>query len=69
MSPHRIVWRSAQRARARTALVIGNADYSFGKLANPTNDARDMADALRGAGFEVILKTDADQGGMKDAIR
>src|SRR4029078_5268245 len=28
-----------------------------------------MAEALRGAGFEVILKTDADQAGMKDAIR
>ena len=36
---------------------------------NPTNDASDIADALRGAGFEVILKTDADQATMKDAIR
>ena len=57
------------RGEARTALVIGNGAYSFGKLANPTNDARDIAEVLRGAGFEVILKTDADQGGMKDAIR
>ena len=62
--------RTRKRAgEARTALVIGNGTYSFGKLVNPTNDARDMADVLRGAGFEVILKTDADQGGMKDAIR
>jgi hypothetical protein len=57
------------QSEPRTALVIGNAAYSYAKLENPTNDARDMADALRGAGFEVILKTDADQGGMKDGIR
>jgi Caspase domain len=57
------------QSEARTALVIGNGGYSYSKLGNPVNDARDMADALRGAGFEVILKTDADQAGMKDAIR
>ena len=59
----------AAHAESRTALVIGNAGYAFGKLENPVNDARDMADALRGSGFEVILKTDADQATMKDAIR
>ena len=56
------------QSEARTALIIGNGGYSYSKLDNPVNDARDMADALRGAGFEVILKTDADQSGMKDAI-
>jgi caspase domain-containing protein len=60
---------SSAHAESRTALVIGNAGYTFGKLENPVNDARDMADALRGSGFEVILKTDADQATMKDAIR
>jgi len=50
-------------------LIIGNANYSFGKLENPVNDASDMAEALRGSGFEVILKTDADQAGMRDGIR
>lgn len=59
----------AQGSEPRTALIIGNANYSYSRLENPVNDARDMADALRGAGFEVILKTDADQGGMKDGIR
>jgi hypothetical protein len=59
----------AQGAEPRTALIIGNANYTFGKLENPVNDARDMAEALRGAGFEVILKTDADQAGMRDGIR
>jgi hypothetical protein len=57
------------QSEARTALIIGNAGYSYAPLQNPVNDARDMADALRGAGFDVILKTDADQAGMKDAIR
>jgi len=57
------------QAESRTALVIGNGNYSFGRLANPTNDAGDIADALRAAGFDVILKTDANQATMKDAIR
>jgi hypothetical protein len=60
---------SPAHAESRTALVIGNGNYSFSKLANPTNDASDIANALRSAGFEVILKTDADQATMKDAIR
>jgi uncharacterized caspase-like protein len=38
-------------------------------LKNPVNDASDMAAALRGAGFEVILKTDADQRSMLDGVR
>jgi hypothetical protein len=33
------------------------------------NDATDMAAALRGAGFDVILKTDADQQTIKEAVR
>ena len=37
----------------RVALVIGNADYPNNPLPNPQNDARDMAIALREAGFEV----------------
>jgi hypothetical protein len=56
-------------AEPRTALIVGNAAYSFAPLQNPVNDASDMAAALRGAGFEVILKTDADQRSIKDAVR
>ena len=56
------------RAEPRTALVIGNAAYSYGPLANAVNDASDMAAALTKDGFEVILKTDADQQAMDDAI-
>jgi hypothetical protein len=56
-------------AEPRTALVIGNAAYPFGALANPVNDATDIAAALRNAGFAVSLKTNADSGEMKSAIR
>src|SRR5579872_3242015 len=56
-------------AEPRTALVIGNAAYSFAPLANPTHDASDMAAVLRSAGFEVLLKTDATQRDIVDAIR
>jgi uncharacterized caspase-like protein len=55
------------RAEARTALVIGNGGCSYARLAKPANDACDMAEVLRGAGFEVVPKTDADQGSMKEA--
>ena len=56
-------------AEPRTALVIGNADYPFGALANPVNDATDIAAALRNAGFDVSLKTNVDTDDMKRAIR
>src|SRR5262245_4001432 len=56
-------------AESRTALVVGNAAYADAPLQNPVNDATDMAAALRAAGFEVILKTDADQRGILDGVR
>lgn len=53
----------------RIALVIGNADYKEGKLSNPVNDARDMAAALRGVGFEVLSGEDRTLRQMKELIR
>ena len=44
----------------RTALIIGNAAYSFASLKNTLHDAEAMANALEGAGFKVIKETDAD---------
>ncbi len=38
----------------RVALVIGNSSYTSSPLANPVNDARAMADALRKADFMVM---------------
>ena len=40
----------------RTALVIGNSNYSSGDLKNPVNDATDMAMSLQSLGFSVIIK-------------
>jgi len=53
----------------RTALVIGNGAYEPGRLKNPVNDATDMAAALKRLGFTVILKTNAKQREMDDAVR
>jgi hypothetical protein len=58
----------AAKAELRTALVIGNAAYSYAPLANAANDANDIAAALTAAGFEVILKTNADLQAMDEAI-
>jgi uncharacterized caspase-like protein len=55
-------------AERRTALVIGNAAYAEGRLANPVNDATDMASSLRQMGFAVVLLHDADLRRMRDAI-
>src|SRR5215472_4350985 len=54
---------------ARTALVIGNSAYSFSTLANPANDATDVAAMLRQSGFDVTLNTDADQRSMQNSVR
>lgn len=56
-------------AGKRVALVVGNGNYTFSPLKNPTNDARDMAAKLRGLDFEVTLLTDASQRQMEQEIR
>jgi hypothetical protein len=52
----------------RTALVIGNSAYASGNLANPVNDAGDMARALKRLGFDVILKKNIRHRDMEEAI-
>lgn len=59
----------AQAPTPRAALIIGNADYSFGALRNPLNDADAMAKALGEAGFDVTVATDADQAAMEKAVQ
>ena len=54
---------------ARLALVIGNAAYEGSALLkNPVNDATDVCAALKQAGWQVTLVTDADRRGMNGAI-
>jgi len=56
-------------ADKRVALVVGNASYAeLGTLANPTNDADDIAATLRGMGFEVTLTENADERKFTDAL-
>ncbi|MHC1701043.1 MAG: caspase family protein [Humidesulfovibrio sp.] len=60
---------SAQASERRMALVIGNSAYKAAPLKNPVNDARDMAAALKGLGFEVSLLADATHKQMESAAR
>ena len=54
----------------RVALVIGNSGYRHvERLANPGNDARAIATALRPLGFQVELLVDGDRAAMEGAIR
>jgi uncharacterized caspase-like protein len=53
----------------KTALVVGNGSYKNGPLKNAVNDALDIAAALSGKGFKVILKQNASRLEMKNAIR
>jgi hypothetical protein len=62
---------SATAAERRVALVIGNSAYkSVPILANPTSDAKAIADALKAAGFSsVLLSLDLDRAGMVRQIQ
>lgn len=62
---------SAQTAIAagpRAAVVVGNASYDFGPLANPLNDARAMAGVLSELGFEVHLVENASKGELRQML-
>jgi uncharacterized protein len=60
---------SSAHAGVRLALVFGNAQYdAVPALDNPSNDAADLARALRGVGFEVIEQRDATREVMARAV-
>lgn len=57
-------------AEKRVALVIGNSAYVHTTpLTNPLNDARDMTEALKATGFEVVEAVDADKLKLDGALR
>ncbi len=60
-------------AQKRVALVIGNSSYThIPRLANPTNDAKLIAETLRGLGFTVVgggAQLDLDESGLRRAVR
>jgi uncharacterized protein len=55
----------------RLALVIGNKDYPWKPLANPVNDATDVAAALERAGFKGNIQSvfNAQHDQLKRAVR
>lgn len=60
---------AAQAAR-RLALVIGASQYDhIPSLANPANDAADMAAMLRGLGFEVIRRDNPNLRELAEGVR
>lgn len=60
---------SAAHAEKRVALVIGNATYQNTRpLANPVNDAEDLAAALKRVGFTVDFQRNLTKPGMEAAI-
>ncbi|NVO14755.1 MAG: caspase family protein [Rhodoplanes sp.] len=57
-------------AQQKVALVVGNGAYrNATPLANPPNDAADVAAALRRLGFAVIEGRDLDKHALEDKIR
>ena len=63
-------WWSPAYAESRVALVVGNSAYrATTPLANPLNDARDMAAALKAASFTVIEAFDAEKPAFDRALR
>ncbi len=57
------------KGQKRIALLIGNANYQTSPLANPVNDVRGMATALRKAGFTVIKHENLNFRQMREAVR
>jgi hypothetical protein len=56
-------------ADARVALLIGNNAYPTSPLRNASNDARDLAAALRELGFKTIVKENTSRGEMIAALQ
>jgi hypothetical protein len=64
------VLSSAAHAGKRVALVIGNSSYQYvPELANPKNDASDVAAALKMHGFQVIDGINLDKVALDRKIR
>ena len=68
-----LVVSSPAFAETRVALVVGNSTYqNVPRLNNPTNDARLMADTLRGLGFTLVggsAQLDLDKASFDNAVR
>lgn len=53
----------------KTAIVFGERSYRYcGSLANPINDANDIADSLKKVGFDVLVYNDVSYQIMNNAV-
>jgi uncharacterized caspase-like protein len=60
----------ATAATKRVALVIGNSAYTTANpLINPKNDASDVSEKLKAAGFEVLTGLDLNKAGFDAKVR
>jgi uncharacterized caspase-like protein len=65
-----LIWAVPAHAERRVALVIGNSAYEHvPQLANPKNDAADMAKKLQDLGFEVVFGEDLTLADMRTVAR
>src|SRR5688572_6213113 len=53
----------------RVALLIGNNNYGTTPLRNAVNDAKDLSEALKELGFQVIVRENASRREMIEGIR
>jgi len=58
----------AAAQETRVALIIGNSDYKAAPLENPANDASDLAHALEKQGFNVLVRENVGERGLKEAV-
>jgi hypothetical protein len=56
-------------AADRVALLIGNNNYGSTPLRNAVNDAKDLGEALKELGFQVIVRENASRKDMIEGIR
>ncbi|MBW1713086.1 MAG: caspase family protein, partial [Deltaproteobacteria bacterium] len=68
LAAERTISRLKADQEGRVALVIGNSAYQQGQLRNPVNDARAVAKALKGLGFEVMSGENLDYQRMRRLI-
>ena len=59
---------SGRLSSSRVALCVGVSAYASSPLRNSANDARDVADALRAAGFAATLLLEPDVKALQDGV-
>jgi uncharacterized caspase-like protein len=65
-----LIGMAPAQAEKRVALVVGNAAYAnAGTLANPVNDAKDVAARLKETGFSVVLGLDLNKSAFDAKVR